>query len=516
MTSRLVVSYLAITLLVLILLEVPLGIFYSQREQERLIADVERDAVVLASLYEVDLSPGALVESANADLYAKDTGARVVVTGISGISVVDTAAKPGREFLGEPEVKAALDGGRASGIRYSQEMQADLVYVTLPILVGGHIEGMIRVNVDSITVNQRVKRMWSALAGIAAVALLGVTGLGIAIARSVTRPLRDLQASARRFAEGELAPIDIDEEAPPEVKDLTKAMNTMAARLDGTLKAQRSFVGDASHQLRTPLTAMRLRLENLHDSMDYRLVEEASRLRQGAQALSVDHTAALGENTQPHAASLATPAAVGASNAALLGGLLLNKGDLEQTEAARDDAAAALAETERLGEIVECLLVLARAGADPDVAVVDARELVVDRVDTWTAIADESNIGLYINSPDTKTNVIAVPGAIEQILDNTIDNAILASEGGTAITVSLFRHQDRVCLSIADQGPGLSDEQKQQARERFWRADTTRSGTGLGLAVVDQLAIASGAELFFQDSASGGLDVQVHFRASTQ
>ena len=93
-----------------------------------------------------------------------------------------------------------------------------------------------------------------------------MAGIGWAIARSVTRPLRTLDAAAARFATGDLAPVEPDPSAPPEIAVLGDTMNTMARRLDQLLSEQREFVADASHQLRTPLTALRLRLENLQSA----------------------------------------------------------------------------------------------------------------------------------------------------------------------------------------------------------------------------------------------------------
>ncbi len=93
-----------------------------------------------------------------------------------------------------------------------------------------------------------------------------MAGIGWAIARSVTRPLRHLTGAANRFATGDLTTTEPDPDAPPEIAALGATMNTMAQRLDQLLSEQREFVADASHQLRTPLTALRLRLENLQSA----------------------------------------------------------------------------------------------------------------------------------------------------------------------------------------------------------------------------------------------------------
>ncbi|MFA9565262.1 MAG: two-component sensor histidine kinase, partial [Acidimicrobiales bacterium] len=107
MTRRLVLSYLAITVLVLAVLEIPLAVFYGQREEERLIADAERDAVVLASFYEDVLESGAPIDPAPVEEYAARTGARIIVVDTAGISVLDSGADPDRDFSTRPEVETA-------------------------------------------------------------------------------------------------------------------------------------------------------------------------------------------------------------------------------------------------------------------------------------------------------------------------------------------------------------------------------------------------------------------------
>ena len=110
MTRRLLASYLTITVIVLVMLMVPLGMFYSQRERERLAADVEHDASVIATLYEDDLEAGLPLDPIPADTYEDRTGARVVVVDADGISQVDTGGVIDRDFSTRPEFEAALDG----------------------------------------------------------------------------------------------------------------------------------------------------------------------------------------------------------------------------------------------------------------------------------------------------------------------------------------------------------------------------------------------------------------------
>jgi signal transduction histidine kinase len=447
MTRRLVLSYLAVTVVVLAVLAVPLGTFFAQRERDRLTADLEQDANVLATFYEDALEQDGPVDPASAERYRQRTGARVVVVDTAGISLVDTDGSTDRDFSTRPEIAQALSGRRASGTRTSETLGTDLLYVAVPVASGGTVHGATRLTIDMSDVSARIRRFWLGLAAIAAVAIAAVASIGWAIARWVTRPMRALEASAARFAAGDLRLDDTRRDAgPPELRRLGTAMDTMAARLDELLAAQRAFTADASHQLRTPLTALRLRLENLQSRVDR-------------------HDAA--------------------------------------------ELADALEEIDRLTTLVNDLLRLARADRPQPSVPVDLARLTRERVDTWTAVADEQHVPLTAAGVDRPVVVHASPGALEQVLDNLLDNAIHASPSGAPVTVQLTITPAGVILEVIDHGPGLDDRAKVLARQRFWRADPSRPGTGLGLAIVERLAAGAGGHLHLLDTTQGGLTARI-------
>lgn len=140
--------------------------------------------------------------------------------------------------------------------------------------------------------------------------------------------------------------------------------------------------------------------------------------------------------------------------------------------------------------------------------------LTKDRADTWTAIADEANLTIETVLPDHEVWVSSVPGGVEQILDNLLDNAMSASPPGATITATISEGSDRHELSVSDSGPGLDDANKRRATERFWRADPSQPGTGLGLAIIKSLVDASHGELTLADNSPTGLVVTVAFDAA--
>ncbi len=140
--------------------------------------------------------------------------------------------------------------------------------------------------------------------------------------------------------------------------------------------------------------------------------------------------------------------------------------------------------------------------------------LAAERVDTWSAVADSAGIELELKVDQASVVVATVPGAVEQILDNVLDNAISIAPAGSTVTVAVESGAAAHRLIITDHGPGLSDDDKERATRRFWRGDTSRPGSGLGLAIATALTRASGGTLTMSDAAGGGLEVSVRLPAA--
>lgn len=453
MTKRLLLGYLTITVLVLVLLEVPLALFYSQRELDRLTTGVERDATVIASIYEDDLQIGRSLDPGAATLYASRTGARVVVTDARGIALIDTEQTVPRDFSTRPEIATALTGRRAAGTRSSTTLGSDFVYVAIPVTSSGVVHGAVRLTLATSHVDSHIHRFWLGLVLIAATVLAVMTLVGLVIAHGVTLPIRRLQVQATRFARGDLTPDEQVTAGPPELRELSDTMSTMAIRLAALIDEQRAFVADASHQLRTPLTALRLRLENLQA----RLPE--------ADAAELDN---------------------------------------------------AIDETTRLAGLVSDLLQLARADHGQPAAPTDIADIARQRVDTWSALAESRGVTLQLVADDAPVVALAQPGSVEQVLDNTLDNALTVLPDGGVITVTVIGGTSEHRLIISDNGPGLPDADKERATRRFWRAADAApgAGTGLGLAIASALAHASGGDLTLGDAPPHGLAVTLTLPAS--
>ena len=459
MTRRLLIGYLSVTAFMLVILEVPLGATFARFERSNLISAVRHDAATLA-LFSVEL-----VEAGNtaalqrvAEQYQQETGGRAVIVDTIGRELADSDPPEGdaspRDFSSRPEIVAALQGDEVHGFRHSDTLETDLLYVAVPVASGGTLRGAVRITYPASFVEERIVRTWVVLGGVGLVVLGFVTLLSFRLARAVTEPVRRLERAASQLGEGHLdarAPLP---RGPEELRVLTRQFNDTAAKLERLVDAQRAFVADASHQLRTPLAALRLRLEVLED---------------------------------------------------------------EVPAAAREDLEGALAEVHRLSRLVNGLLELARAEHRPSTpAAVDVRSVVRERVAAWTPLAEERGVSI-VDAVDAGVVASATPGHLEQVLDNLIANAVDVSPADGVIRLTATRAGEGVEVHVVDEGPGMTPERRATAFDRFWRAPdsgTRIGGFGIGLAIVRQLVIADGGEVELLEAGGGGLDACVRLRAA--
>lgn len=459
MRTRLLLVLVGVVAIVLLVHDLPLARHLERVERDRLTTGLERDAFILAGRAEEALEAGTagsdpLIRAIVARFSAEEAVDVAIVdadlVGVIG-SDVDVA---GEDYSNRPEMqRAQVTGAPDTGERFSQTLGEDLFFVAVPVLSGDEVVGVVRLSAPEQVVADRVNGKVRGLAVVAGISLLIAVVVAWLFARSVTRPLHELEAATHRLASGDLASRANDAAGPPEVRGLADSFNSMASRIQRLVDQQRSFAGDASHQLRTPLTALRLRLEQA--------------------AMSVD-----------------------------------------PDDEAAEPIEEALNETERLRRMIEGLLVLSRAENAALAAVaVDVAVIAAERAEYWRPLAQERSVAIVVESP-VSVVALAVDGGVEQIIDNLVDNALEVSPEGTAVRIVVEVGDGSVMLHVIDEGPGLRDDQLERAFERFWRSEGAAvGGTGLGLAIVQQLATAGGGTAALRAAPGGGLDAIVTLRS---
>ncbi|WP_405768905.1 HAMP domain-containing histidine kinase [Streptomyces sp. NBC_00080] len=477
MTRRLLLSYLTLAALVLLCLEIPLGFVYSRGERERVINAATDEAESVSAFASLSISAGRAAQDLpeRAAHCAERIGGKVLIVDGSGTLLASSHPLNRREESGLaswPGIAAALRGTATADVRTSTIGGVRYLAVATPVRHGVEEQGAVRITVPTRMVSERVHHVWLLLALGGLAALTAVAALGFVIARWTGRPIRELEYATHELAMGGTAvPVAITN-GPPEVRSLAATFNRTAARLEHLLASQRAFAGEASHQLKTPLAALRLRLENLEND------------------IALD---------------------------------------------ARGSLTAALTETDRLARMVEGLLAMARLDESAvEREPVDLGRVCAERHRAWTPLFEQHGVWLAL-AGDYAGGVLALPGAVEQILDNLLSNALRVAPPGSTVSVDPrhhppherrfphrhpHRHPHRpagpgwVELHVMDEGPGMTEEQRRRAFDRFWRApDAPKGGTGLGLALVQRLAHASGGEVVLRSAPRGGLDAVVRLPA---
>jgi two-component system OmpR family sensor kinase len=288
------------------------------------------------------------------------------------------------------------------------------------------------------------------------IAVLLASGIGYWLARAGLAPVEAMRQRARSVSldrGSERLPLPA---AHDEIRRLGETLNEMLARLEDSFQRERRFVADASHELRTPLTVLKAELE------------AAVRIA--------------GDDPEVH-----------------------------------KSLTVALEETDHLAQLADDLLLIARA-ADGRLPVrpeeVDVRELLERTRDRFADRASRQDRQIRVEAPQGE-RVSVDPLRARQALGNLVDNAL--RHGGGEIRLSALRSPDGIEIDVADDGDGFPAELEGQVFERFTRGNgqDTRSGAGLGLAIVRAIAEAHGATATIVSSDSAGATVRLRFPAPT-
>ncbi len=450
--ARLLAAFAYVLILVIVALEVPLILNVSRRVDAEVKAEAAAGAQLVAASAAAELEDGDNRDLTRiAERAAEESGGRVLVVDGQGRVVADSAGQTGN-YGDRQEIRAALEGGVSQGRRFSETLGESLLFTAVPVVVEGDVGGAVRVTQSVDAIDRRVRRDVLGLIGIGLIAL--VLGLAFAwfLAGTLARPLQRLAATARRVESGDLG-ARAEPEGSRENKEVAHAFNDMTERLEQVLVAQREFVANASHQLRTPLTGLRLRLE-------------AASLKAGPELV----------------------------------------GELDAAER----------EVERLARLLTALLTLAREGDRPPARqVISASEALERALERWEERAAQGGHTLELDCRDPGLAAVSEED-LAIVVDNLVENALVYSPAGGTVTLECGREGPEVVVAVSDEGPGVKPGEEDQVFERFVRGGSGQGapGTGLGLAIVATLARRWGGSARISNRASGGARAEVRFPAA--
>ncbi len=265
--TRLVIAFAYILVTVIIVLEVPLAINLQRRVQSEVRSSAEASALlVAANIGAARTAHPTILQRYVTRRFPDQQNGRVIVIDPDGVLIADSTGNQnlGQTYAtpGRPELMRVLQTPEpTSEIRHSDTLGQDILVAAAPIIEEGTSYGAVRVSELMGEVQNRVRRVIAGLAIIGLAALCAGLIVAFALAGSFSRPLTKLAAVAKRLGGGDLSARAETSQGASEIVQLARSFDDMADRLEATVKAQREFVANASHQLRTPLTGMKLRIE---------------------------------------------------------------------------------------------------------------------------------------------------------------------------------------------------------------------------------------------------------------
>jgi signal transduction histidine kinase len=353
---------------------------------------------------------------------------RVVIVDRRGRVMADSegAAATGALYAtaARPELVATLRGRRVQAERKSATLGEELLVSAEPIYRGRKVVGGVRLSQSVKSVNDAVNRTMLGIIAVGVAVLLTALIVAFLLARGIARPIIRLEEAAQRVAGGDLD-ARAAVEGTNEQRSLARSFNAMTERLGRTVRAQREFAADASHQLRTPLTGLRLRLEE-------------AKVAEGRAAL--EH-----------------------------------------------ELDAGLREVDRIAETVDELLVLSRTGErDTPGEQLDPTEIAETAAQRWRPTAASHDLELRVDANGSARPVWIARADLERALDALIENAILYGAGGHAVTIRVAGSTIDVLDEGIGLAYGEEEQIFERfARGTAGRGGPT--GTGLGLAIAREL-----------------------------
>jgi signal transduction histidine kinase len=404
MRRRLLISMLAVAVAAVLALGIPLGVVLGRLAVDQANQALHRDALTVATDLFQRHEDGLPIDAGLAGRLGGKLAGRYVVVRYEGHVLASTGRRPPRRDSRSATVGIGPDIGGG----------ANLIEVT--------------VSADASYLSGNLTRELLLIGGVALAAVGVAVVLGLLYSRRITRPLEELARAADRLGSGDSSPLG-RRYGIQELDRVAEGLDGSAQRINDLLSAERDFAVDASHQLRTPLTALSMRLEEMVAAAEY-------------------------------------------------------------PDVVREEGAAALAQTERLADVVGQLLGRARRTAPgaPTVASVD--EIVGQQVIEWEPAFRRLGRRLVV-AGEKGLLAFATPGGASQVIATLLDNALV--HGAGTVTIRTSRTRRSVVVEVRDEGGGVPSDLAPRIFERSVSGSPT--GTGLGLALARTIAAADGGQV---------------------
>lgn len=273
---------------------------------------------------------------------------------------------------------------------------------------------------------------------------------GMFFVRSIVYPIRNICDMTRKFAKGDFSE-RLQKESQDELGQLCDSINYMADELSNTEQMKNEFISSVSHELRTPLTAIKGWTETVTA-----MYEDKDTFKKGMRVIT--------------------------------------------------------SETERLSQMVEELLDFSRIQDNRLTLIMDTIDILAELGETVLIYQERARaLGITLNyyEPEMLSFVYGDKNRLRQVFINIVDNAIKYSDKGDTVSVEAYEEHGEICISVSDTGLGISKEDLPKVKNKFFKANHTRRGSGIGLAVADEIIQRHGGTLTLNSEEGVGTTVLI-------
>ncbi len=452
-TKRWIVNNLGVVVLALIVISMAIvyaiqNYFYSSARQY-LVSKLNAVTSVL-SIHSQDSSANFAAEMRTMleTFNEKDKIELMAINARGRVVLTSSGFSPDEDDI-MPDYVEAMEKGEGSYIGKLHGGEKILA-VSVPISSLNNEYSSVRMVTSLTEIDNSIKTYTAAVAVVCATIILIIVAIGLYFAGSIVKPIRQISAIARKYAMGDFS-VHIENNSDDEIGDLCTAINHMADELSTAEAMKNEFISSVSHELRTPLTA----------------------IKGWAETLMLD-----GGNSPD----------------------TMNKG-----------VKVIVTETERLQQMVEELLDFSRMQNGHftlQSATMDILAELGDAVLIYSEKAKRETKEIIYDEPEMLPFVFGDKNRIRQVFINVIDNAVKYSSAGDRVTIKAYESGENVVVSVRDTGVGIKQSDLAKVKTKFYKANHTRRGSGIGLAVADEIISMHGGSLSI-DSEGEGLGTTV-------
>ncbi len=373
-----------------------------------------------------------------------------------GMVVITSSGFQSSEKLSTPDYQEALIAPNGTGVHRGEINGEHVMSLSRRAPTASEELSAIRLSVALTAVD---KQIWLMILLIASLGLMVVLFVAISSSyfiNSIIAPLGAVGNAAKQIAQGDFQ-AKIEKKHDDEIGDLADIINYMADELANADKVKNDFISSVSHELRTPLTAIKGWGETLRDAD----AGDKELIQKGMQVI--------------------------------------------------------IGETERLSSMVEDLLDFSRMQTGRLSLIMSRMDLVAELSEAvlmFTERAKREGLSLLYDEPEIFLTVIGDKNRLRQVFVNILDNALKYSDSGDTVEVTAKAQGDFAVITIADTGIGISKEDLPNVKAKFFKANSTRRGSGIGLAVADEIINLHGGKLTLDSVEGKGTTVTIQIPLS--